>query len=134
MLPVVLCVLAVAAGCARPTGTVSGTVTYNGQALSVGTVTFVPQEGPAQVCSIEPDGRYTVRKVPVGPCNISVVAGPPSRGMWNLDEKKMVDGSPATKQSPRSIRIPPRYQDPNQSGLTCMVQRGDNSYDINLKP
>jgi hypothetical protein len=127
-------VLLVTAGCSRSTGTVSGKVTFQGQPLSVGTVTFVPQEGPAQACSIEPDGRYTVRKVPVGPCIISVVAGQPSRGMWNLQEKKRVDDSPASKPPPRGFRIPPRYSDPNQSGLTYVVLAGENSYDIDLKP
>jgi hypothetical protein len=129
-----LCVLFVAAGCSRSTGTVSGKVTFKGEPLSVGMVTFVPQEGPTQTCSIEPDGRYTLRKVPVGLCNISVVDGQLSRGLWNLQEKKRVDDNPASKTSPRGLRIPPRYSDPSQSGLTYVVQVGDNSYDIDLNP
>ena len=130
----VLLFLSALAGCSRSTGTVYGKVTIGGQPLNVGTVTFVPEDGQAQTCSIEPDGGYSVSKVPIGPCTIAVTSGQPSRGMWNLQTRQPAEGGVPPGQPPPFIRIPPRYNDPQQSGLTYDVPAGRQLHDIELKP
>ena len=43
-----------------PTAPVSGTVTYQGNPVTSGTVMFVPQTGKAATGNIGPDGHYTL--------------------------------------------------------------------------
>jgi hypothetical protein len=59
-----------AAGCAR-TGIVSGTVTYDGQPLPAGRITFVAADGRKQSAMIE-NGVYEVSQVPPGVCKVAV--------------------------------------------------------------
>ena len=59
-------------GCSK--GTVTGKVTYGGETVPVGTVTFIPvQEGKGQpiVISIT-DGQYTAERVPAGSYTVTV--------------------------------------------------------------
>jgi hypothetical protein len=130
VLAALLLLLAAASGCRR-LGTVSGKVRIDDQALAVGTVTFVPEQGRALTCSIEPDGRYSLPNVPPGSYAVSVVSAQPSRYMLDIAKKKAAEGG--SSKPLVYIRIPPRYNDPSQSGLTCVVRGGCQEYLIDLR-
>src|SRR5262245_33992763 len=57
-------------GCSR-SGTVTGKVTFGGQTVPVGTITFHPEKGKAVAVEIV-EGEYTAEKVPAGPVTVTV--------------------------------------------------------------
>jgi hypothetical protein len=137
----IVCLVLLTAGCGSR-GTVSGTVTYKGAPIPSGNVTFVPEKGGAVTAVIE-DGKYTAENVPAGPATIAVtsVAGnarsafmskrmtPPKDAPIPPEARKAFEGG----QGKKGIEIPERYNDPNQSGLTCTVRGGPQTHDIDLK-
>lgn len=63
------------AGCGQSTGSVEGEVTYDGQPVENGTITFLPADGKGpQVGGKILNGRYTVADVPPGPKVVQVDA------------------------------------------------------------
>jgi hypothetical protein len=117
-------------GCGKPTGTVTGTVNYQGKPLSSGLVVFVDKEGfVSQPAGIEADGTYAATGVPVGQVKVCVETLPLSGG----------DGSrpPIVKNGKelppaRYTPIPAKYKDAKQTDLTTEVKSGPNVYDIEL--
>jgi len=63
-------------GCgSAPTGTVSGAVSYEGQPVNNGWVTFTPADGKGKDGGAPvADGRYTVTGLPPGPKVVKVIA------------------------------------------------------------
>jgi hypothetical protein len=126
-----LALTALLAGCGRGTGNVSGTVKYNGQVLTAGTITFYDPDNRASSSPIKPDGSYAVRDVRTGRAKIAIAvplpisfAGPSIPG---AEDKK---AHPAV-QLPS---IPAKYLDADQSGLTFEVRRGEQTHNIDLAP
>ncbi len=70
--------LPLAVGCGSRKGTVSGTVTLDGQPLAVGTIAFIPSQGPGASAPIE-DGKYSVERVPTGKVSVTVDANAAKR-------------------------------------------------------
>src|SRR5262245_50664021 len=66
----VLLVALVCIGCVRPTGEISGTVTYRGKPLPSGTVTCLDVNNQALGSSAISQGSYSIARVPVGPVKI----------------------------------------------------------------
>jgi hypothetical protein len=124
---------ATTAGCSRPTGTVSGTVIFQGQPVRAGSITFVPTDGATMSSSIH-EGSYSIAKIPTGACTILVVSVPATRGMWNPVKKEKVAGDAASGQPRKPMRIPKRYNDPKQSDLHYEVVAVNQTYNIELKP
>ena len=136
--PGALLVLAAAAGgCGRSTATLSGTVTYRGRPVTSGEVVFLSQDGTASAhAPIRPDGHYTVTGVRAGTARVAVDNPPPS---WYATGQRLpaaLANDPevreARAQAARYVPTPPRYRDPNQSGLTHTVGKGSQTYDIAL--
>src|SRR5437016_5633865 len=70
---VVLLVLAASfAGCAKPTGSVAGKVTYKGNPLKGGHVIFLKADGQSEWADIGEDGTYHVDKILAGPVKVGV--------------------------------------------------------------
>ncbi len=139
----ILCLvpLLLAAGCGRSTASVSGTVTLNGAPLQGGgTVTFQGQDRGASGV-INPDGTFTIPNAPVGEVQVAVVA---DRGTAaGVTEAPPPD--PAQMQAPRTLaptllrppafgNVPMKYSDPSTSGLTCKVEKGEQTIDLTLTP
>jgi hypothetical protein len=127
-----LCFLA--AGCGRPKGIVSGKITFQGKALTSGYVTFTPDKGPAVNGNIDGDGNYRVQNVPVGPAKITVSGetGASSETIRNVnprDPKAMMEGL----KPKNSFNLPKKYQNPEESGLTCEVKQGTQEHNLDLK-
>ena len=125
------------AGCSgRPTGTVSGTVSFKGTPLKGGHVIFLPSEegGAAIWADIGEDGRYTANKVPAGPVQVGVETEKLRQWITTHQYKRPSSSeSPGAALAKRYVWIPPQYADPHKSGLTCTVESGWQSHDIDLK-
>ena len=127
--------LSLAAGCGRGKGDVSGKVTYNGKPLPFGNVQFISPAGnvPGE---IKPDGTYSVTGVPVGLSKIAVNCQDPAYAdyMKALSASIKDKNVPKPKGNPEDFdKIPRKYFDPEQSGLTYEVKSGAQTYDIDLK-
>lgn len=120
------CLLVLLSSACSKTGTVSGKVTYKGEAVPGGFVNFIPQSGPDRgtvfSSAIDANGNYRATGVPVGPVKILIQnpGGPSPKSV------------PGAKRAPRK-QYPTRYATPEGSDLTLDVRRGTQDYDIELK-
>ena len=127
----VLSSLILASGCGGGTGSLSGTITYQGQPLRMGTVSVVGGDGIIRAGTIQDDGTYTVTDVATGSVKIAVTSQDPS-------EQKVAAKGPSGEVANHSndglkwFAIPDKYGDFEQSGLTFPLQRGTNGFSIEL--
>jgi len=139
------------------TAKVNGKVTYKNQPVTGGTIVFRstdnPKANPASA-AINPDGTFSVDKVPVGKVTVTVdnrnlknIGGPPSqiRGGPDLqkqlqppvglpeDAKKKMAERPGQKVGEKEkpvgtyMPIPESYADMEKSGLSYEIHSGDNN-------
>jgi hypothetical protein len=133
-------------GCGKSTGDVSGKVTHNQRPLFAGEVVFQGSDNNYYRGNIGADGTYTVRQVPTGVAKVAVVVSQPGEvpgtdimNKMKMDPAKM--GNPeATKgdagPAPLKLKLPKlpyKYADPKDSGLTFDVKAGENTFDIPLQ-
>jgi hypothetical protein len=119
-------------GCDPGTGSLSGTVQHDGKPVVLGTVTVVDATGRPYSGAIQPDGRYVVNNVPVGPVKIAVASPDPKGDPEDPKPGPSDDGSPPPKKVAGWRPIPAHYADAKTSGLTFDLKRGPNSLDIDL--
>jgi hypothetical protein len=109
-----------------PTARVSGVITYNGQPVGDVSVTFTPTDGrPANGITNE-DGEFTLSTfgnndgaVP-GTHTVTLATG--------AEEEVPMPGTPeAENYNPPPPPFPPRYMDPQLSGLTAEVKQGEKN-------
>jgi hypothetical protein len=125
----VLLVALAATGCSEKggsTGTVSGTVTYNGQPVPVGTISFLAEDGRSMTGELKSDGTYKVDKVPTGKNKVAVQT-PAARG---ANAPADIMGN-TTQVKP--VPIPEKYGDNSKSGLSLEVKKGTQTFDITLQ-
>ena len=122
-----LLLVALVVGCGDagpPLAEVSGIVTYDGQPLPTGTITFVPQGAdlPYAYATIQGDGTYYAETpeygngVPVGNHKVMISA--------------MKDMGP---EAPVELLIPSKYSSDQSSGLTANVVEGENTINFPLE-
>ena len=129
------------AGCGRAapaTGTVSGVITYQGQPLAAGTVTFRNDKKGlvAGGLLLGSDGRYELltggkKQIPVG--DYAVVISPPEP--YQLDAADRAAGkAPPPAPAPADVlrQIPKKYRSPSTSGLQFTVKPGANTFDLDM--
>ena len=110
-------------------GRITGKVTFEGQAVSEGLVLFSNIEKGINMTSIiKPDGSYEVvtpkgNGLPTGTYQVSVC--PP--------RAKLVTGE-APPKIKQHANIPAKYRDFKTAGLSLTVQKGENPFDIEMKP
>ncbi len=110
-------------------GRITGKVTFEGQAVPEGLVLFSNIEKGINMTSIiKPDGSYEVvtpkgKGLPTGTYQVSIC--PP--------RAKLVTGE-APPKIKQHANIPAKYRDFKTAGLSLTVQKGDNSFDIAMKP
>ncbi len=144
---VLLCGLVTAAGCGSPKGTVSGKVTFKGQPLPGGTISFVPEKGGAVTADIQEDGSFTAPNVPTGPAKITVetmsvrpqaesgvkpMTPPPDAIPPGIDPKNLPPAMRAKTQEKKFVPIPEGYGDPEKSELTYTVKSGKQVHNVDL--
>ena len=125
-------------------GTVSGTVSYNGKPLKGGNVLFVSPEGKRSTsATIQEDGSYTAPNIPAGPVTVCVETeslNPAGKEPARHYGPPPGAHAPAGLEQPNPntaklyVRIPEKYATPDQSGLTYTVKSGQQKYDIDLPP
>jgi hypothetical protein len=120
--------LVATAGCGDSSGTVSGTVTLDGDAITFGNVVF-HGEGRVAQANIQPEGTYTATRVPLGEVVVTVQTYP-------LPPQVRPPDAPLEKtQTPgkaRYVPIPPNYADSKLSPLRYTVAPGAQTHDIKL--
>lgn len=150
LLSVPLLVL-LSAGCSSK-GTITGTVTYKGTPIPEGSVQFMPENGAPTVSAVINDGKYTAEKVPVGPAKVAITSlvpsqqdnamtkmmmsggkggGPPPDAKIPEEARKLFSGGGGAPK--KGLKIPDKYSDLQNSGLSYTVTGGSQTKDFNLE-
>ncbi|MBI1914706.1 MAG: hypothetical protein HYS12_08210 [Planctomycetes bacterium] len=135
------------AGCSGGKGDITGEVTYKGEPLPYGRISFVSEVGRHDAFHADIiRGKYTIQGCPAGPVKISIESlKPPTK--QELEKAKntgLGEGggqtiSPEllkalTEDPPlKYVKIPPKYAKPETSELTYTVEKGSQTYNIPLK-
>jgi hypothetical protein len=102
---------------------------------------------------IETDGTYSVQGVPAGVVRIAVLSPRPAGALNSLRRGPVNEKSPANfvskigaqtaQNDPKGMKakaersrwfpLPKEYEDPDTSGLTTEIHRGNNTFDIELR-
>jgi hypothetical protein len=127
----VLLLALLAGACGGGTGNVSGKVTFGGRRVPTGTITFFHGTNKTTSSPINPDGTYAVSNIRTGTAKVAIAMPMaidfvgPTGGRTSLAPALPANQVPS---------IPPRYFDPEKSGLSWKVSRGEQTFDIDLKP
>jgi len=141
-----LLILAAVAGCGKGTATVTGKVTYQGQAITSGTVVFYGENGKVDSGILDANGNYTLTRAPVGTVKVAVMVpkiaskgagggpppGPPA-GKGKLKTAPVDPSRPVPAPVEKSA-IPERYTDAEKSGLVYTVNPGSQIINLELQP
>lgn len=111
-------------------GAVSGKVTFRGQPVTEGTVSFINADaGAGAEAKLGTDGTYAVETpdggLPVGTYAVSIT---PPLYLDDSDPK-----TPPSWVEKKVANIPQKYRSHYKSGLTATVQEGDNDVPFDLK-
>lgn len=127
-------VLAFVAGCGPRAANLVGKVTYQGKPVVYGTVTVMAADGSIHQIGINPDGTYSIDRVPVGPATVSVSSPDPAP---SARAKQLGESDSRPRPGPPAVPagawfpLPAKFANPATSGLTLQV--GSGSADLDLK-
>jgi hypothetical protein len=117
-------------------GTVEGKVTFDGQPVGGGRVTFRSADGKSTVVAkIAADGAYRALDVP---CEAMKVTVTPLDKFERIRMQRGTKGKNSgisesqAESLESSTKIPEKYQDPDASGLALTVHSGTNNFPIEL--
>jgi len=135
---VTIVALIAATGCAgRGVGTVSGHVTFKGKRVASGSVVMAADEGPPVTAAINEDGTYVCHNVLAGKVKVGVVS--PNDALEARERQAQKPGIAGAgdlgKFDPAKwFPIPIKYANYMNSPLAFDVQKGENTFDIDLEP
>jgi len=118
-------------GCSQapPMGQVSGKVTFQGQPVTEGSITFLNlKEGGTAGADLSADGTYTVAGGAV-PGDYTVVINPPTE-IVDTDPGK----SPPAPMEKNMPNIPPKYRMQGTTTLSATIKAGPNTCDFDMLP
>lgn len=118
-----LLVVLLCAGCGR-VGQVAGKVTYRDKPVPDGTVMLVASDGRPYDGKIQEDGSFLIRDVPAGTAKVSVTSMATSDTASSGDKGDARAKQRNISKGGARSRIPLKYSDFNQSGLTVTVEKG----------
>lgn len=108
-----------------PSGTLSGTVTLDGQPFTEGQVSiYAPELGIGASAPLDDEGRFVIEEpIPTGTYGVAVMPPP----------------EPAPHEAPANAppmvsNIPAKYRDHNTSGITVQIKEGENELTIPMMP
>jgi len=106
-----------------PTAPAAGIVTYQGKPLEYFQVRFLPEDGRPAAGVTGTDGVFVLGTnnlddgAPVGTHKVSFVyKGPPMPDDWGVTD--------FTPIPPPKVKLPPKYEKPETSGITVEVPKG----------
>lgn len=116
--------------------TLEGTVTYGGEKVPLALI-IVAVSGPgggSANANADDDGKYTLKNVPLGLVKVGVNTDA-AKGI--LMGRAMAGIDPTKKGQklvvPKHVELPKKYQDPESSGITTRVEKGPNTFNIDIK-
>ena len=117
-------------GAGAPVGSVSGKVTYRGEPVTEGTVSFTSDILAASgTGEVQPDGTYTLATqgdgLPLGKYQVCIM--PP---MQEESLHPQLSAAPVAKDMPN---IPQKYRSFRTSGFEATVQEGENAHDFDMQ-
>jgi hypothetical protein len=151
---VLLGLLALAVGCGpsyKARAVVKGKVTFAGTPLTVGTVSFYGKDNLSGSATIDKNGNYAMNDAPLGDVKVTVfVPKLPPGGMRSMKGSPALHGgkdvgsvdpegsgkkiSMLGDMPDKVVPIPDRFGNVESSGLTYTVKKGEQTFDIPLKP
>ncbi len=117
-------------GSSRPIGTISGRVTYNGQPVEEGLVSFYdPDTGAGSQAELQSGGVFRIRNAEGGlpPGEYRVTIMPPT---VKQPDTEVTEGGYVVKEVPN---ITDKYRDVQASGFTDDVSTGDNEFEFAME-
>lgn len=113
-------VFAIGCGSDKPSGTVSGTVKYKSAPVAGGTVNFLGKNGAAAMAPIDDAGVYKLDgELEAGDYKVYFTPAPPE------------PVAPGTKQiASKKTDLPPKFKDPQTSGVSVTVKAGSNDVPV----
>lgn len=127
----------VAAGCGSETGTVSGTVLFQGNPIKNGSVIIYCADKQI-VRGVIVDGHYSIPNVPYGSAIATIQANPKApAGLRPNQPLPPVTNGPVegvTAAADPVDQIPQRYSLLDESGLILNVDSRHVTFEIDLKP
>jgi hypothetical protein len=109
------------------TAPVHGTITYRGQAVATGTITFVPDRpGPTASGAIQKDGSYELST------DGQTGAIPGDYTVMIISLGSTIGVLPEQRNPLPPMLLPEKYSNNRRSGLTAIVTDGNNVIDFHL--
>lgn len=125
-------------GCGSKTAHVTGKVTLSGTPVAAGSVILFCQDSQILHGVIHPDGTYTIPNVPKGVASVAIRTHTRVPAGFQLQQKIPVTEAgpvrPDQAHTTKTVSIPRRYSQPEESGLQISVSRSAMEYDIELQP
>ena len=114
--------------------TLEGTVTYGGEPVQFAMI-LVKTADAVATGRVGDDGRYRVENAPAGDVLIGVnTAAATSEYTSKMMGAGAYKGPEATGKGKvtglKFVQVPPKYADPETSGIKTTVQKGNNTFDI----
>ena len=137
MLPLLLAVIL--GGCTRGTSNITGKITYQGKPLAGVTVIFYDEKNMTPQDKTKADGSYSIAKVAAGKAKIAILVPvniplggmeAPGVGKGTQEKSVLEKGAGAAANLPK---LPAKYSNPENSGLTCDVKPGSQEHNIVLE-
>jgi hypothetical protein len=109
------------------TGEVGGTVTFKGNLVREGRITFLSDSGPSDEGLLKPDGSYVLeRPLPIGDYKVTIEP---------LIIRRRVDPrGPEVGDYKPAPDIPERYRTLGATDLKATVKEGKNELSFDMKP
>ena len=137
-----LALVTVGCGPSRPaTYPVTGKVTYQGQPVTQGTITFYPEEGRSSMAKIQPDGSYALTTFEDADGALSgrhtvtikatTVSGAAAPGSFE-EELAQADSSQPSALGTVTWLVPESYSRRETSGLSASVEETTNTINFDL--
>ena len=127
-------------GCGGGRGTVSGKVVFDGKPLATGMISFHSKVGNKEVNNAAiVNGAYSISNLPAGETDVTIKSVDPAKAASGSGAKASKEGGADARSAPKEgtsnyVPIPQRYGVPDQSGLTLTVTKGEQTFNVDLKP
>ena len=129
-----------ACGCSGGRGTVSGKVVFDGKPVPTGMISFHCKVGNKAVNNAAiVNGAYSISDLPTGETDVTVKPVDPAKAAGGSGAKASKEGGADARSAPKEgtsnyVPIPQRYSVPDQSGLNLTVTKGEQTFNVELKP